>query len=157
MIVRRQLATRDASLPRVVAQTVVTPADLDRNEACMGACTAAGAVLREMPNPVDRDGLEDALGRVFCAFDMTDWVSGLSLLRPIGFGVLLRSGLLEATADVCLRFARQAQLSTWGGLQVGPNLLRVYGTVLWRSMMQRYKEAVEEDDTNKMHVEVEEG
>ena len=37
MIVRRQLATRDASLPRVEVQTVVTPADLDRNEACMGA------------------------------------------------------------------------------------------------------------------------
>ena len=130
MIVRLQLATGDASLPRVVAQTVVTPANLDRNEACMGACTAAVEVLREMPNPVDRDGLEDALGRVFCAFDMTDWVSGLSLLRPIGFGVLLRSILLKATADVCLRFARKAQLSTWGGFPAGPNLLCVMGLCL---------------------------
>jgi hypothetical protein len=57
MIVSQKLATRDASLRRVVAQTVVTPADLDRNEACMGACTTAGAVLREMPNPVDREVL----------------------------------------------------------------------------------------------------
>ena len=67
MIVCRQLATRDDRLLRVVAQTVVTSGDLDWNEA---------AVLREMPNPVDRAGLEDALGRVFSAFDMTDWVSG---------------------------------------------------------------------------------
>jgi hypothetical protein len=87
MIVCRQIATRDDRLPRVVAQTVVTNADLDWNEACMGACTAAGAVLREMPNPIERDGLEDALGRVFSAFDMTDWVYGLSLLLSIGFGV----------------------------------------------------------------------
>ena len=58
---------------------------------------------------------------------------------------------------MCLRFAWQAQLSTWGGLPVGPNLLRAYGTVLGQSMMQMYREAVEEDDTNEMHVEVEEG
>ena len=93
MIVRRQLAMREETLLRVVAQTVVTSANLDRNEACMGACTAAAAVLKKMPNPVDRVGLEDALGRVFSAFDMTDWVSGLLLLRPIGFGVLLRSSV----------------------------------------------------------------
>jgi hypothetical protein len=65
----------------------------------MGACNAAAAVLREMLNPVNHVGLKDALGRVFSAFDMTDWLSGLLLLHPIGFGVLLRSGLLEATAD----------------------------------------------------------
>ena len=65
MIVCRKLATRDDRLPRVVAQTVVTSADLDRNEACMGACTAAAAVLREIPSPVDRVGLKDALERVF--------------------------------------------------------------------------------------------
>ena len=41
MIVCRQIATGDASLPKVVAQTVVTSGDLDWNEACMGACTAA--------------------------------------------------------------------------------------------------------------------
>ena len=157
MIVCRQLSARDVSLPRVVAQTMVFPANLDRNEACMDACTAAAAVFREIPNPVDRVGLEVALGRVFSAFDMTDWVSGLSLLRPIGFGVLLRSGLLEATVDVGLRFARQAQLSTWGGVPHGPNLLRLYRTMLGRSMVQMYKAAVEEDDTNKMHAEVEEG
>ena len=79
------------------------------------------------------------------------------LLRPIGFGVLLWSGLLEATADVCLWFARQAQLSTYGGFQVGPNLLRVYRTVLGRAMMEMYKEAVWEDENIAMHVEVEEG
>ena len=72
MILRRQLATRDASYPRFVAQTVVPSADLDRNEACMGACSAAAAVLNEIPNPVNRVGLEDALGKVFSAFDMTD-------------------------------------------------------------------------------------
>ena len=136
MIVFWQLGTRDDRLPSVVAQLVVTSGNLDQNEACMDACTAAAAVLRKMPSPIDRVGLEDALGRVFSEFDMTDWMSGLLLLHPIGFGVLLWSGLLKATADVCLWFARQAQLSTWGGLPVGPNLLRVYGTVLGRSMMQ---------------------
>ena len=123
----------------------------------MDACTAAAAVLREIPNPVDRVGLKDALGRVFSVFDMTDWVSGLSLLRPIGFGVLLRSGLLEATVDVGLSFAWQAQLSTWGGVPHGPNLLRLYRTVLGRLMMKMYKAVVKEDDTNEMHTEVEEG
>ena len=149
---RVPLATGADRLPRVAAQTVVTRSNLDRNEACVGACTAAETVLREIPNPVDRVGLEDALGRVFSAFDMTDWVSGSSLLRPIGFGVLLRSGLLEATADACLRFAWQAPLSTWGGLPVGPNLRRAFETVLGRPMMQMYKEAVKEDDRNKIHV-----
>ena len=65
----------------------------------MGACTAAAAVLSEMPNPVDRVGLGDALGKSFSVFNMRDWVSGLLLLRPIGFGVLFWSGLLKATAD----------------------------------------------------------
>ena len=157
MIVRPKLATGAASLPRVVAQTVVTPANLDWNEACVGACTNAAAVLKGILNPVLRDVLEDALGRVFSAFDMTDWESGLLLLRPVGFGVLLSSGLLEATVDVGLRFARTAQLSTWGSVPHGPYLLRLYRTVLGSNMMQMYKEAVEADDTHEMHVEVEEG
>ena len=118
MILRLQLATRDARLPRVVAQTVVTSANLDRNEACTGDCAAAAAVLSEMPNPVDRVSLEDALGKAFSAFNMVDWGSRLLLLRRIGFGVLLQSCLLEATADVCLCFAQLAQLSTWEGLGV---------------------------------------
>ena len=99
MICHRQLATRDAGLPKVVAQTVVNNADLDRNEACMAAFTAAVAVLSEIPRPIDRVVLEDALGKALSAFDMTDWGSRLLLLRPIGFGVLLRSGSLQATAD----------------------------------------------------------
>jgi hypothetical protein len=140
-----------------VAQTVVTSGNLDWNEACMGACTAAAAVLREMLNPVDHVGLKDALGRVFVAFDMTDWESGLMLLCPIGFGVLLWSGLLKATVDVGLRFAWKAQLSTWCDVPHGRNLLQLYRTVLGRSMMQMYKAAVEEDDTHKIHAEVEEG
>ena len=113
MILCRQLAARDARLSRVVAQTVVTRANFDQNEVCMGACTAAAAVLSERPNPVDRVGLEDALGKAFSAFDMTNWVSSLLLLRPIEFGVLLWSGLLKATANICLCFARQVQLLTW--------------------------------------------
>jgi hypothetical protein len=36
-------------------------------------------------------------------------------------------------------------------------MLRVYRTVLGQSMMQMYKDAVKEDDTNKMYAEVEEG
>ena len=89
MVLRRKLATRDASLPRVVAQTVVTNADLGRNEACMAACTSAAAVLSEIPNPADRVVLEDALGKAFSAYDMTDWWFLLLLLLLIGFGVLL--------------------------------------------------------------------
>ena len=152
MIACLQLATGDGRdplvtgadrLPRVVAQTVVTRSNLGRNEACVGECTAAAAVLREIPNPVDRVGLEDALGRVFSVFNMMDWVSGSSLLRPIGFGVLLWSGLLKAIADVCLWFAWQSQPSTCGSFPVGPNLLRLYRTVLGWRMMQMYKAAVE--------------
>ena len=135
MIVCQQLARRDDRLSRVVAQTVVTSGNLDRNEACMDACTAAAAMLREMAIPVNRVDLEDAFGRVFSAFNLTVWVSSLLLLRPIGFGVLLRSGLLKATADVCLWFALQARLLTWGGVQVEQNLLHVYRTVLGRLMM----------------------
>ena len=87
-------------------------------------------------NLVDRVVLEGALGKAFSAFDMTDWGSRLLLFRPIGFGVLLRSSLLKATAGVCLRFSQQAQLLKWEGLGCGPNLRRVFETVFGRSMMQ---------------------
>jgi hypothetical protein len=72
IILRQQLATRDASLPRIVAQTVVTNADRNRNKACMAACSAAAVVLNEIPNPVDCAVLEDVLGQAFSAFDKTD-------------------------------------------------------------------------------------
>jgi hypothetical protein len=55
----------------------------------MAACTSAAAVLSEIPNPADRVVLEDALGKAFSAYDMTDWWFLLLLLLLIGFGVLL--------------------------------------------------------------------
>ncbi len=88
---------------------------------------------------------------------MTDWESGLMLLRPIVFGVLLGSGLLEAAVDVGLWFSRTAQVSTWGSVPHGPYALRLYRTVLGRSMIQIYKKVVREGDTHKLHTEVEEG
>ena len=127
IICRRQLATRDDSLSRVVAQTVVTNANLDRNEACMAACTTAAEVISEIPRPINCVVLEDALGKALSAFDMTDWGSCLLLLRPIGFGVLLRSGLLEATAGVCLRFSQQLNCQcgkVWGVDQIYDACLR---------------------------------
>ena len=72
MILCWQLETRDASLPRVVSQKVVTNANLDCNEACMAAWTADTAVLSEIPNPLDCVVLKAALGRAFSAFDVTD-------------------------------------------------------------------------------------
>ena len=136
---------------------VVTQDNLDQNKARMGACTNAATVLKEIPNPVVRDVLEDALGRVFFAFNMTDWESGSILLRPIGFGVLLGSGLREAAVNVGLWFARTAQVLTWGSAPHGPHALRLYRTVLGRLMMQMYKKAVREGDTHELHVEGEEG
>ena len=50
------------------------------------------------------------LGQAFASIDQTDWESRVLLFRPLGFGVLLRYGLLEATADVSLCFAWQARL-----------------------------------------------
>ena len=108
MILRRQIATRDSCLSSVVAPvapTAVTGVDVERNEACVPACTAAAAMLRYIPDPVDGKVLEGALGQSFAAPDQTDWESRVLLFRPLGFGVLLRSGLLKATADVSLRFA----------------------------------------------------
>jgi hypothetical protein len=99
-----------------VAQTVVTNANLDRSKACMAACTAAAAVLSEVPNPVDCVVLKDAPEKASSAFNKTDWVYQLLLLRPSRFGVLLCSGLLKATAGVCLCYAQQAWLLTWGSL-----------------------------------------
>ena len=133
MILRRQLATRDSCLPLVVAPvapTAITAVEVERNEACVLACTAASAIMRNISDLVDGEVLEGALGQAFAALDQTDWESCVLLFRPLGFGVLLRSGLLEATADVSLCFARQAQLSTWGHLQCGPSLRRVFDAVL---------------------------
>ena len=119
MICRQQLATRDSCLPWVVAPvapTAITAANVERNEACVPVCTAAAAMLRYIPDPVDGEVLEGALGQIFAALDQTDWESHV-LFCPLGFGVLLWSGFLEATDNVSLQFARQAQLLTWGRLQ----------------------------------------
>ena len=125
MIRRLQLATGDARLPSVErprAPTAVTAAVVERNEACAPACTADAAMLRNITDPVDGEVLEGALGQAFVALDQTDWESHVLLFRPLGFGVLLRSGLLQATADVSLRFAWKAKPFTLGGVQCGPNL-----------------------------------
>ena len=122
MIPRRQLATRDSRLPSVVApvaSTAITAVDVERNEACVTACTAAAAMLRNISDPVDGEVLEGALGKPFAALDQMDWESRVLLFRPLGFGVLLWSGLLEATTNVSLRFARKAQLSTWVMILLG--------------------------------------
>ena len=111
MICHWQLATRDACLPSVErprAPTAITAANVKRNEACAPACTAAAAMLHSILDPVDGEVLEGALGQAFVALDQTDWESDELLIRPLGFWVLLRSGLLQATADVSLCFARQA-------------------------------------------------
>ena len=79
-------------------------------------------MLHNISDPVDVEVLEDVLEQAFAALDQTEWESRVLLFRPLGFGVLLRSGLLQVTANVSLRFAWQAQLSTWGSLQCGPNL-----------------------------------
>ena len=86
---------------------------------------------------------------------MTDWNDLEKSSRPLKFRVLLRFKLLEAIARVNLRFARQAKLLTYGGLECGPNLQRVFRTVLDKSMMQRYKRAMKkEEETAKINKEV---
>ena len=127
---RLQLATRDSRLPLVVAPKVVTAANVARNEACVPGCTAVAVVLCDITNPIDSDVLEGALGQAFASLDSTDWEASMTLFCPLGFQVILQSGLLEAIAEVSLRFARQAKLSTYEGLQSGPNLRRVFKTVL---------------------------
>ena len=95
MIFRRQLATRDARLPSVErprAPTAITAANVERNETCAPACTAAAAILRSISDPVDGEVLECALGQAFVALDQMDWKSHVLLFRPLGFGVLLWSG-----------------------------------------------------------------
>ena len=102
---RLQLATRDDRLPSVRAPTAVTSANVERNEACAPACTAAASILHSITDPVDGEVLAGALGKAFVALDQADWKSHVLLLRPLGFGLLLWSGLLQATADVSLCFA----------------------------------------------------
>ena len=139
-----------------VAPSAVTAVDVERNEACVPACTAAVVMLRYIPDPVDGEVLEGALGQAFAALDQTEWESHVLFFCPLGFGVLLRSGLLQATADVSLRFARKAQLSTWGRLQCVPNMRHVFDAVLDQSMMRKYKRVVEEEvDTSGINVDVE--
>ena len=111
MILRQQISNRDSCLPSdvaPVAPTAVTAVDVERNEACVPACTAVTAMLCSISDPVDSEVLEGTLGQAFVALDQTDWKSHVLLYRPLGFGVLLWSGFLQETADVSLRFARQA-------------------------------------------------
>ena len=98
------------------APTAITAADVKWNEACAPACIAASAMLHSISDPVDGEVLEGALEKAFVALDKMDWESEELLFLPLGFGVLLRSGLLQATANVSLRFARQAVPFTWGGV-----------------------------------------
>jgi len=93
-------------------------------------------MLRSISDLVDGGVLAGALGQAFVALDQTDWESHVLLFRPLGFGVLLWSRLLQETADVSLRFAQQTQLSTYLGLQCGPNLQCVFGAVMDKSMMR---------------------
>ena len=65
----------------------------------------------------------------------------MTLFFPLGFGVLLQSGSLKATANLSLHFVQQAKLSTYGGLQCVPNLQSAFRTVLNKLMMQEYKKA----------------
>ena len=86
---------------------------------------------------------------------MTDWEDLDKLSWLLRFRVLLWSGLLEATAEVSLRFARQAKLSTYEVLECGPYLQRVFETVLDQSMMRKYERVVEEEEeTNEINTEV---
>jgi len=88
----QQLVTRDSCLPLVVvpvANMAVTAAptavDVKRNEACVPACTATAMMLRCIPDPVDGEVLEGALGQAFVALDQTDWESNELLFRPLTF------------------------------------------------------------------------
>ena len=75
MIPCQQLATRDASFPRILAPeapTEVTADNVTRNKECKPACAAAAVVLRGITNPVNPDVLKDALGKAFVALDGTD-------------------------------------------------------------------------------------
>ena len=137
--------------------TAITAADAKKqNEVCVPACIATAAMIRIISDPVDGKVLGDALGQAFIALNQTDWKSHLLLYRPLGLGVLLWSRFLQATADVSLFFAQQDWL--WGGLQCESNLQRVFGSVLDKSMMRRYKRVVEEEgDTSGIDVNVEEG
>ena len=84
---------------------MITAANVEQNEACVPACTAAAVTLRKIMDPVDRDVLEGALGQAFTSIDSMDWEASVTLFCPLGFWVLLQYGLLEAIAGVSLRFA----------------------------------------------------
>ena len=91
---------------------------------------------------------------------MTDWEPPKRLFCPLGFRVLLRSGLLEEIAGVSLSMAHQAcKLSTHSEWQCGPSLQRVFESVLDQLMMQKCKKTIEEEEemTEWINVEVLEG
>ena len=78
MILRQQISNRDSCLPLVVAPvaptavtaapTAVTAVDVERNEACVPACTAAAAMLRYIPDPVDGEVLEGVSWAGLCFY-----------------------------------------------------------------------------------------
>jgi hypothetical protein len=107
----------------------------------MPACTAAALALREITDPIDCDVLEGTLGWAFASLDGSDWEAHMTLFCPLGFRVLLQSGLLEAVAGVSLRFAQQAEL-----FECGPNLQRWFRAVLGKLMLRMYKRAAEEEE-----------
>ena len=79
----------------------------------------------------------------------------MTLFCPLGFRVLLQSGLLKAIAGVSLCFSQQAKLLMYGGLECGPNFQRVFRTVLDELTMQEYKRAIEEEEeTTKIDADV---
>ena len=75
---------------------------------------------------------------------------------PAWFWMLLRSRLLEAIARGSLRAACQVcKLPTYNEWQCGPNLQSMFETLLYQSMMQKYKRAIEEEKvTAKINAEV---
>ena len=147
---RLQLATRDSCLPSIVAPKapkVVTTANVAGNEACESAIRAAAVALCEITDPVDRDVLEGALGQAFASLNITDWEAREILFFPLGFWVLLQSGLLKAVSGVSLQAVCQDRgLLTYSEWQRGPSLRRVFETVLDQSMMRKYKRAIDEEE-----------
>ena len=80
----------------------------------------------------------------------------MKLFHPLGFRMLLQTGLLGAISGVSLRVAPQVcGLSMYSEWQCGPNLRRVFETVLDQSMMQKDKRAIdEEEETAEINAEV---
>ncbi len=141
-----QLATLSRP-PSPIARRIVTAADIARNEACLPACTAAAVVLRGIPDPIDQCALEVALEQGSEALGGTDWLVGQRALRLLGYKILVRSGLLEAIAEVSLRAAHQARgfMTYHQSCDCGEKLQRAFHDVLGKAMMRMYKKMVEDD------------